>query len=436
MASSHIMSLDFKALRLRGGGLQRAWKSSSASFRGPSKAPAATVRGGKSAGLGAVPEDSAAASETQHASSSWANVVARNPSPAPTVTDKSGNAGVAQTAEQNYTNGEGDAYYFNSYSHFGIHEEMLKDEVRTLAYRDALLKNAHILKGKVVLDLGCGTGILSMFAAQAGAAHVYAVDCSAMADTAFRIVQANGFSDRITVIRGEIEQVTLPVDKVDVIVSEWMGYSLLYETMFDSVIFARDKWLKPGGMLMPDKAAIYLCGIEDAKYKNEKIFFWDQVYGFNMSCIRPAALSEPLVDTVDPGQIATTTACVWEADLLTIDKAGMQVDSAFNLTALRNDYIHALVLHFDVGFTQGHKPIWMTTSPREKWTHWRQTVLYLHDDLAAARGQTMQGRLAITPGRENKRHLDYRLDYEFHGDAVNGERLLAPHRATHLYRMR
>ena len=63
-------------------------------------------------------------------------------------------------------------YYFDSYAHFGIHEEMLKDEVRTLTYRNSMYHNKHLFKDKVVLDVGCGTGILSMFAAKAGAKHV------------------------------------------------------------------------------------------------------------------------------------------------------------------------------------------------------------------------------------------------------------------------
>jgi SAM-dependent methyltransferase len=68
-------------------------------------------------------------------------------------------------------------YYFDSYSHFGIHEEMLKDTVRTRTYMDSIVRNQHLFKDKVVLDVGCGTGILCMFAAKAGAKKVIGVEC-------------------------------------------------------------------------------------------------------------------------------------------------------------------------------------------------------------------------------------------------------------------
>ena len=130
-------------------------------------------------------------------------------------------------------------YYFDSYAHFGIHEEMLKDEVRTLTYRNSMYHNKHLFKNKIVLDVGCGTGILSMFAAKAGAKHVYGVDMSGIVEQARVIVDKNGFKDRVTIIRGKIEEIDLPVPKVDIIISEWMGYCLFYESMLDSVLFAR-----------------------------------------------------------------------------------------------------------------------------------------------------------------------------------------------------
>merc|ERR1712121_223780 len=80
-------------------------------------------------------------------------------------------------------------YYFDSYAHFGIHEEMLKDEVRTLTYRNSMFHNKHLFKGKVVLDVGCGTGILSMFAAKAGARKVIGIECSSIVEYAQKIVK-------------------------------------------------------------------------------------------------------------------------------------------------------------------------------------------------------------------------------------------------------
>lgn len=80
-----------------------------------------------------------------------------------------------------------------------------------------------------------------------------------------------GPSTEITIIRGKAEEVVLPVDKVDIIISEWMGYFLLYESMLDTVLFARDKWLAPGGLIFPDKAVMYITAIEDGEYKDQKL---------------------------------------------------------------------------------------------------------------------------------------------------------------------
>ncbi|NXT85836.1 ANM3 methyltransferase, partial [Zapornia atra] len=115
-----------------------------------------------------------------------------------------------------------DGVYFSSYGHYGIHEEMLKDKVRTESYRDFIYQNSHIFKDKVVLDVGCGTGILSMFAAKAGAKRVIGVDQSEIIYQAMDIVRLNKLENIITLVKGRIEEVDLPLEKVDVIISEWM----------------------------------------------------------------------------------------------------------------------------------------------------------------------------------------------------------------------
>lgn len=124
---------------------------------------------------------------------------------------------------------------------------MIKDRVRTGAYLDAIQKNAEVFKDKIVLDIGCGTGILSIFASKAGAKHVYGIEFADIADYAKDIVKKNNLSDKITILQSKVEETILPVNKVDIIISEWMGYCLLYESMLDTVLFARDKWLDSNG---------------------------------------------------------------------------------------------------------------------------------------------------------------------------------------------
>merc|ERR1712241_780693 len=211
-------------------------------------------------------------------------------------------------------------YYFDSYAHFGIHEEMLKDEVRTLTYRNSMYHNRHLFKDKVVLDVGCGTGILCMFAAKAGAKKVIGIEMSSIVEYAQKIVKANKLDDVITLVKGKVEEVTLPdgIDKVDIIISEWMGYCLFDESMLNTVLYARDKWLAPNGLIMPDRATLYICAIEDRQYKDEKINWWDEVYGFDMSCIRKVAIQEPLVDVVDRNQVISNSCLLKEVDMYTV----------------------------------------------------------------------------------------------------------------------
>lgn len=304
-----------------------------------------------------------------------------------------------------------EVHYFNSYNHHGIHEEMLKDEVRTKSYRDAIYQNKHIFKDKIVLDVGCGTAILSMFAVKAGAKHVIGVDMSTIIDRAREIVEVNGMSDKITLIQGKMEEVEMPFPKVDIIISEWMGYFLLYESMLDTVLYARDKYLNPGGLIFPDKATIFMAGIEDGEYKEEKIGFWDNVYGFDYSPLKHTALTEPLVDNVEMRAVVTDPAPVMTIDLNTVTTADLAFEAPFKLDVRRNDFIHALIAWFDIDFTACHKPIRFSTGPHTKYTHWKQTVFYLREVLTVEQGEQIHGVLSNKPNEKNKRDLDIKIAY-------------------------
>jgi protein arginine N-methyltransferase 1 len=94
---------------------------------------------------------------------------------------------------------------------------------------------------------------------------------SSIIQKARQIVAVNGMADKITLLQGKMEEVVLPYPKVDIIISEWMGYFLLYESMLDTVLYARDNYLVPDGKIFPDKATLYLAGIEDGEYKEDKI---------------------------------------------------------------------------------------------------------------------------------------------------------------------
>lgn len=144
-----------------------------------------------------------------------------------------------------------------------------------------------------------------------------------------------------------MEEVELPVDKVDIIISEWMGYFLLYESMLDSVLWARDKYLAKNGKMLPDRAQIFIAAIEDESYKRQKIGFWKDVYGVDMSCLSKAAMKEPLIDFCEGNMINSTSCKIIDLDLVKMKKEDVEFATSYELTFNRNDKVHALVAWFD-----------------------------------------------------------------------------------------
>ncbi|RDA90172.1 hypothetical protein CP533_6055 [Ophiocordyceps camponoti-saundersi (nom. inval.)] len=279
-----------------------------------------------------------------------------------------------------------------------IHEIMLKDQVRTDAYRDFIYANKHLFAGKVVLDIGCGTGILSMLCAKAGSARVIAVDKSDIIDKARENVFNNGMSKEILCLRGAIEDVVLPVDKVDIIISEWMGYCLLYEAMLPSVLYARDKYLKREGMLVPCFATLWIAPVEDQAYLSESIAYWRDVYGFDMRAMQEGIYDEVRIESMTKTSLCGD-ACPFQVfDLRSVRREELEFTADWS-SVMHNTAggIDGFLIWFDIYFSTSSSDEpppdpnttpadWIemragncgfTTGPHGKETHWKQGLLLL-----------------------------------------------------------
>ena len=300
-------------------------------------------------------------------------------------------------------------YYFNSYAHFGIHLDMISDIARTSAYQRAIMNCAHLIKDKIVLDVGAGSGILSIFAAKAGAKHVYALECSSICGLARDIVRLNGLSDRITFVQGKAEEVTLPVDTVDVIISEWMGYGLLYESMLDTVIYCRDRWLVAGGLMFPDRAIIKAALVEDFEFQDNSDLTGKSISGYDFSVLTPQVRQEAVVDIYAPESIVSSDTVLWDWDLTKVTVKDVDFACDFTVEFNKNSVAHSLLIYFDTPFP--HDSALLCTGPTARPTHWKQCAFFLPEPVLATTGGLFSGRFAMRKSKQNPRDLDVKIDY-------------------------
>ncbi|KAF2675705.1 S-adenosyl-L-methionine-dependent methyltransferase [Lentithecium fluviatile CBS 122367] len=354
---------------------------------------------------------------------------------------------VGQDVEKMSLENDRDTSYFDSYKGSGIHREMIEDSVRTQGYRDFIEKNAGLFAGKVVLDVGCGTGILSLFCARAGAKKVFAVDNSDIALRAKEIVAKNGYQDTIEVIQGRVEdfhtQRLIGKDKVDIIISEWMGYGLLFEGMFDSVIRARDLCLKEDGLMVPSHCTLRLAPISNkdwiAESKGEA--FWNNVYGFDFSPMVPGgALTDREIGVFDvPQKSLGGEACTfYQLDLKHIQLQELDFSAPFS-TKLHTDMssIDAFAIWFDTFFLPPGQPqdataidvaswgmnglpgLGFSTGPYSAPTHWHQAVLLLDEDdrrKEISGGSVLRGTVTYKKTRRDVRGVDVTVGWEVDGE--------------------
>jgi len=269
------------------------------------------------------------------------------------------------------------------------------------------------------------------------------VEASALAEQTRAIVAANGLSDVVTVIQARVEDAQLP-EQVDVIVSEWMGYALLYENMLGSVLAARDRWLRPGGLLLPSHATLWCAPVTDDERHDDAVRFWDDVYGIDMRVLAPLALrcafAEPVVESFPPQGVMTWPVPLRRLDLATV--AASEVlpwEGRFEASSLGRAACHGLALWFDVEFhsaasskaaaalppqplgrgaparvppAEAAPRVRLSTGPDDAATHWMTTLLYVDQPRPTQQDGRIAGSLRMAPHAANERFLTLRLLFD------------------------
>jgi SAM-dependent methyltransferase len=283
---------------------------------------------------------------------------------------------------------------------------MLRDTVRVMAYRAAIFAHA---RDQVVLDLGCGTGILSVFAAQAGARKVYAVESGGVAGVARLLARANGVGDRVEVIRGDAREVTLP-ERATLIVHELFGPDPLAENCRALLDDARRRHAAPGARFLPRKLTVSCVGVEPPSLPSlgdrlqREADALGKLYGVDLSAyalaleanIEAIALSGEHGGVQQAPQVITQEATLFSFDFGRDSDPG---ELTASLIATATGRVGALLVYFHAELDEG---VTLSTSPFAPRTHWGWSLRELPAAVQVQAGDpiTVRARIDTIDGNE------------------------------------
>jgi protein arginine N-methyltransferase 1 len=246
---------------------------------------------------------------------------------------------------------------FAGYSVAG-YGRMIADEVRIRAYSRALERT--IVPGSIVLDIGAGTGILSLLACKYGAGKVYAVEPSIAIVLAEEHARANGFAGRIEFIQRPSTQIDLP-QRADVIVSDLRGVLPLFEHNVPSLVDARRRLLARGGKLIPSRDRLWAAVVEAPQVYDDFIQPWQKLdLELNLDAARDMVKNLWKRERVSPDGILTS-ALQWGAlDYMTVESPDLSAELDFDVQ--RAGTAHGFVAWFDCELADG---VGFSTAPHE-----------------------------------------------------------------------
>jgi len=209
-----------------------------------------------------------------------------------------------------------------------------------------------------------------------------------------------------------LEDTDLPEAKYDIIISEWMGYFLLYESMLDSIIYAREHHLNPNGIILPSRCTLSLLGYGNDTLYAEQVEFWSDVYGVDMSCLRKRSIEEPLMEVVDAEFMLTDPEQIANFDIMTVDLNYPNFSHQFSLKVTKAGRLSAFVGYFDTLF-ELPSTVTFSTSPTATPTHWKQTVFFIDQPQTVKVGDVISGKITSRRHKEDVRALS--VDIEVFG---------------------
>jgi predicted RNA methylase len=283
----------------------------------------------------------------------------------------------------------------SAYGQLGVHRWMLRDRVRNEAYQRAIQR--VVKPGDVVLDIGAGTGILSIFAAAAGARRVFAVERTAVAAVARAMIERNGFADRIEVISGDVEDVDLP-EKVDVIVSEWMGGFGVDENMLAPQVIARQRYLKPGGTMIPARVTAMIAPVAVPEFDDELAYWRSKPHGVDTSIIADFTANETFHTqthlTLD--SLVAQPLAMWthDAHTVSLEEADQPFTTALTFTATQRETVSGFAAWFTAELADG---VELTNEIGAPDTHWGRTLFPLERPTPVNVGDTIGLALSCDP---------------------------------------
>ena len=206
------------------------------------------------------------------------------------------------------------------------HRQYLADDVRLDAFRRAIVE--VVRPGDTVLDLGSGTGIFGLFACASGAARVYSVEETGMIELARDVVAANGLGDRVVFVQRSSLQAMLP-ERVDVIMCDFIGRFGYDAALIEDGADARDRFLKPGGRMLPADVDVVLAPVENAAVYDHIEFWSRRPGGFDFAPARRWSANTGYPINIAADTLLAKPVAVTRLDMATITTALQTVEGRF-----------------------------------------------------------------------------------------------------------